>query len=199
MYLQDENEEVHWFASLVHVVMRRALIVLVELDLVDHVRMAQDSQQDLVGDLSRAEQTHLYGRKERETFQVLVRRQVCDVRCRNHICSSVDSDLLRGECTCTLSLQTRAPPRLGHLQTIIIQSTKQVVSEAFIYLEGSRRAVITNSLCLITMFAHILVQRLFSDKRHKAEPRQVLTRSEREPRLLLFIILVCNNALNVAH
>lgn len=47
-YLQDENEVVDGFAPLVDVVMGRALVAFVELDLLDHVGVAQDSQQHLV-------------------------------------------------------------------------------------------------------------------------------------------------------
>lgn len=48
LYLQDENEVVDRFAPLVDVVMGRALVAFVELDLLDHVGVAQDSQQHLV-------------------------------------------------------------------------------------------------------------------------------------------------------
>lgn len=64
VYLQDENEEVDGFAPLVDVVMGRALVAFVKLDLLDHIGVAQDSQQHLVWDLRRAEQAHLC--KERE-------------------------------------------------------------------------------------------------------------------------------------
>lgn len=48
MYLQDENKVVDGLAPLVDVVMRRALVTFAELDLLDHIGVAQDSQQHLV-------------------------------------------------------------------------------------------------------------------------------------------------------
>lgn len=48
VYLQDENEEVDRFGPLVDVVMGRALVAFVKLDLLDHIGVAQDSQQHLV-------------------------------------------------------------------------------------------------------------------------------------------------------
>lgn len=50
-YLQDEDEVVDGFALLVDVVMERPLVVFVELDLLDHIGVAQDSQQHFVRDL----------------------------------------------------------------------------------------------------------------------------------------------------
>lgn len=43
IYLQDENEVVDGLAPLIDVVMRRALLVFAELDLLDHIGVAQDS------------------------------------------------------------------------------------------------------------------------------------------------------------
>lgn len=48
MYLQDENKVVDGLAPLVDVVMGRALVTFAELDLLDHIGVAQDSQQHLV-------------------------------------------------------------------------------------------------------------------------------------------------------
>ena len=59
VYLQDENKEVHRLAPLVDVVVRRPLVVAVDLDLLDDVRVAQHPQQHLVQHLGRAEQAHL--------------------------------------------------------------------------------------------------------------------------------------------
>lgn len=59
MYLQDEHKVVDCFAPLVDVVVAGALVVLVELDLLDDVGVAKDPQQHLFGDLSRVEQGHL--------------------------------------------------------------------------------------------------------------------------------------------
>lgn len=47
-YLQDEYEVVHGLAPLVDVVMGRAFVTVIKLDLLDHIRMAQDSQQHFV-------------------------------------------------------------------------------------------------------------------------------------------------------
>lgn len=65
-YLQDENKVVDRFAPLVDVVMGRAFVAFDELDFLDHIRMAQDSQQHLVWDLRWTEQAHLCGKRHRE-------------------------------------------------------------------------------------------------------------------------------------
>lgn len=65
-YLQDEDEVVHGFALLVDVVVGRPLVTVVELDLLDHVGVAQDSQQHLVWDLRRAEEAHLWRERWRK-------------------------------------------------------------------------------------------------------------------------------------
>ena len=44
VYLQNEYEEVNRFASLVDVVQSRALVAVVELDLLDDVRVPQNPQ-----------------------------------------------------------------------------------------------------------------------------------------------------------
>lgn len=59
VYLQNEDEVVDRFAPLVEEVLRRALVVFVELELLDDVRVFEDPQQDFLCDLERAEQTHL--------------------------------------------------------------------------------------------------------------------------------------------
>lgn len=46
-YLQDEDEVVDGFAPLVDVVVGGALVVFIELDLMDDVGVAKDSQQHL--------------------------------------------------------------------------------------------------------------------------------------------------------
>lgn len=46
-YLQDEDEVVDGLAPLVDVVVAGALVVFIELDLVDDVGVAKDSQQHL--------------------------------------------------------------------------------------------------------------------------------------------------------
>lgn len=65
-YLQDESEVVDGFAPLVDVVKRRAFVAFAEFDFLDHIGVAQDSQQHLVGDLRRTEQAHLCRKKDRE-------------------------------------------------------------------------------------------------------------------------------------
>lgn len=47
-YLQDEHKVVDGFAPLVDVVMGGALVAVVELDLLDDIRMAKDSQKHLI-------------------------------------------------------------------------------------------------------------------------------------------------------
>lgn len=63
MHLQDEDKVVDRFAALVQEVLRRALVIFVKLEFLDDVRVSEDPQQDLLCDLERAEQTHLWGRK----------------------------------------------------------------------------------------------------------------------------------------
>lgn len=58
-YLQDENKVVDRLAPLVDVVMGRALVAFIELDLMNHIGVSQDSQQHFIGDLSWVEQAHL--------------------------------------------------------------------------------------------------------------------------------------------
>lgn len=60
VYLQDEDEVVDRFASLVQEVLRRAFVTFVELELLDDVRVSEDPQQDFLCDLERAEQAYLW-------------------------------------------------------------------------------------------------------------------------------------------
>lgn len=60
VYLQDEYKVVDRFAPLVHEVLRRAFVTFVELELLDDVRVSEDPQQNLLCDLERAEQAHLW-------------------------------------------------------------------------------------------------------------------------------------------
>ena len=59
-YLQDEYKVVDRFASLVQEVLRWAFVIFVELELLDDVRVSEDPQQNLLCDLERAEQAHLW-------------------------------------------------------------------------------------------------------------------------------------------
>lgn len=47
-YLQYEDEVVHGFAAQVKVVVRRFLVVLIEFDILDHVRVFKDTQKDFL-------------------------------------------------------------------------------------------------------------------------------------------------------
>jgi len=47
-YLKYEDEVVHGFATQVKIVMWRFLFVLVELDLLDHIRVFKDTQKDFL-------------------------------------------------------------------------------------------------------------------------------------------------------
>lgn len=53
---------------MVQEVLRRALVVLVELELLDDVGVFEDPQQDLLRDLERAEQAHLWKRREEAVY-----------------------------------------------------------------------------------------------------------------------------------
>lgn len=61
VYLQDEGEVVDGFSSLVEEVLRRTFVAVVELEILDNVRVSEDPQQDSLRDLERAEQGHLWG------------------------------------------------------------------------------------------------------------------------------------------
>lgn len=74
-YLQDEDEVVDGFAPLVDVVVGGALVVFTELDLMDDVGVAKDSQQHLVWDLRRAEQAHLCKHTEQRGLSLM--EQAC--------------------------------------------------------------------------------------------------------------------------
>lgn len=60
-YLQNEDEVVDGFSALVNVVLRRALVALVEFEFLDDVRVSEDPQQDFLCDLERAEKADLCG------------------------------------------------------------------------------------------------------------------------------------------
>lgn len=60
VHLQDEDEVVDAFPALVKVVLRRALVVVVEFEFLDDVRVSEDPQQDFLCDLERAEQADLW-------------------------------------------------------------------------------------------------------------------------------------------
>lgn len=62
VHLQNEDEEVDAFPVLVKVVLRRAFVVVVELEFLDDVGVSEDPQQDFLCDLERAEQADLWGR-----------------------------------------------------------------------------------------------------------------------------------------
>lgn len=70
LYLQYEDEVVDRFPSLVQEVMRRVLVAVVELELLDDVRVSEDPQQDLLRDQEGAEEAHLWAREEGERSKV---------------------------------------------------------------------------------------------------------------------------------
>lgn len=61
VYLQNEDEVVDGFSALVNVVLRRALVALIEFEFLDDVGVPEDPQQDFLCDLERAEKADLCG------------------------------------------------------------------------------------------------------------------------------------------
>lgn len=61
VYLQNEDEVVDGFSALVNVVLRRALVALIEFEFMDDVGVSEDPQQDFLCDLERTEKTDLCG------------------------------------------------------------------------------------------------------------------------------------------
>lgn len=76
-YLQNEDEVVDGFSALVKVVLRRALVALVESELLDDVGVPEDPQQDFLCDLEWAEQADLLGgqREQRSGTQAGILRR----------------------------------------------------------------------------------------------------------------------------
>lgn len=61
VYLQNEDEVVDGFSALVNVVLRRALVALIEFEFLDDVGVPEDPQQDFLCDQERAEKADLCG------------------------------------------------------------------------------------------------------------------------------------------
>lgn len=51
-YLQDQDEVLHRLVALEQEVLRRPLVLLVKLELLNHTGMLDEPQQDLLGDMS---------------------------------------------------------------------------------------------------------------------------------------------------
>lgn len=79
-HLQDEDKVIDGFAALVQEVLRRALVVLVKLQLLDDLWVSEDPQQDLLCDLERAEQVHLWWKQSNQITLVLTLRIAGDAR-----------------------------------------------------------------------------------------------------------------------
>lgn len=62
-HLQDEDEIVHGLVPVEEVVLRRPLVLLVVLQLLDDVRVLQQAQQDLLRHLHGRKRLHLWGEK----------------------------------------------------------------------------------------------------------------------------------------
>ena len=61
-YLQHQDEVVHRFVALEQEVLRRPLVPLVELELLNHAGVLDQPQQDLLRDVGRLEGLHLWRR-----------------------------------------------------------------------------------------------------------------------------------------
>lgn len=80
MYLQNENEVVDRFAPQVEEVLRRPLVVFIELDLLDDVGVFEDPEQDFLRDLERTEQADLWDTMRREKIYLKQQEVVAGFR-----------------------------------------------------------------------------------------------------------------------
>lgn len=60
IYLQNEDKVVHWFVSLEEVVLRSVFVLGVELEILHNAGMFDETQQDLLRQVTRPKRLHLY-------------------------------------------------------------------------------------------------------------------------------------------